>query len=249
MSKIISVISKNMYIYAFVLFIIVILLTIFSNYISIYTNSNNAFIDIIYVFTNSLISILSLGVLWQLIEKKLFAQELFNLARISTNLKDSGVSYYYDSFLDINWDSQFNQSKQLKIFFTYGLTFGQNNRIKIENAIRNGLEVSIFYPNYKSEVIYNELTVRFNKQGDPNWLVSKINESIELFKSLGAKVYIFEGNITNSYYMFDNYSYISFFNHDIQKKSVPCFEVKKDGKLFKFIQQEIQSIESRSILL
>lgn len=246
MKKLSNLISNLVLVYIILSILIVILLSVLSYFISPYTNTNNFFIDISYIFINSLISILLVGLLWQLVEKKIFAQELFNLAKISNNLKESGISFYYDSFLDISWDDKLNESKQFKIFFTYGLTFIEHNRIKIEKAIKNGLEVDVFYPNFKSKEIINELSLRFNKQDDPTWLTGKINESILLLKDLGANVYLFDGNITNSYYLFDNIAYISFFNHNIKKKSVPCFEAKKDGKLFKFITEEIKSIESRS---
>jgi hypothetical protein len=241
-------VSKNLLWTIVIILLALVTLATISLNISNEVNKGNFGIDIIYLLLNTTISVLIFSLLWQSLEKRLFAEDLLNLAKISSNIQDSGIISYYDSFLDIEWDRQFYESKNLQMFFTFAITFGQHNRVKIEKAISKGLKVEVYYPNIKNKVILDELNSRFD-QTDPNWTYNKVRESIKLYKDLGASVYMFNGNISASYYLFDNIAYMSYFNHNNKKKTVPCIEVKKGGNLFNYINEEMSIITKRSELI
>jgi len=242
--------TKNSLIITLLAFFLLLPILGFISYLlSTQQDNGNFIISILYNLVNNAISVVIFGLIWQIFEKRFFASDIFDLANLSNNLVTAGISQYYDSFQDIDWKDQFLESKNLDMFFAYAITFSKNNRKRLHDAKESGMKIRVFYPNYESQVILDELDYRFSKPLGERITHLKITESIQFYKELGAEIYIFEGNILSSYYLFDNIAYISFFNHKKTQDSVPCFEVKKNGLLFNYISNEIKEIKERSTVL
>lgn len=84
-----------------------------------------------------------------------------------------------------------------------------------------------------------------------NWNLTfqfNIIESAEKFMEYGALVYLYNGTFQNSYYLTENISIMSLFNHHIEKGTVPALKVRNGGSLYKFVCNDLIEIEKNSIM-
>lgn len=182
--------------------------------------------------------------MWEFIAKKAFAKEILKLANISANVANTGIASVYDNYLDMDWNSIFGRTKTLTIAVSYANTWRENNRVKLKALATVPDAVKVFLPNYKSEAILSELAVRFNMR--PDAVKTKISESSDSFRELGATVYLYNSCFQTSYYLADNEAIMAVFNHKKEKSVVPTFHVTRQGSLYKFIEEELESIRANS---
>lgn len=209
-----------------------------------YVNDGNFFIDLIYLILNSLISVLIFNIFWNLYSKKDFAIEVIKLTKISENLTEAGITHYYKNFKDLNMKTAFQNSKNASIFVAYAYSFTSYNEEKMKEYVEKGNNLRVFLPDFRNPEVISSLNTRFNI----NDSYARIKTAISNYQKIGAQIFLFNGALTSSYYIFDDIGYISFFNHELEKGYVPCIEVIKDGLLYKFLNYEIDNIESRSTI-
>lgn len=201
---------------------------------------------IIIPIISTLITTSFIYILWDIIGRKKFLNNIFNLFDISDNLTESGIEYYYSTFEDIDWIKILEQSKHIEIFFTYGNNFiKKTNELITSKSKAKKLEIDVYFPNFNDSVILKELNKRFEITEDTDVTKQKILDSMKFFRDIEANVHIYKKNITSSYYIIDDeIGIISFFAHKNDKyANVPAIQTRKEGQLFKFIRTEIDSIK------
>lgn len=184
---------------------------------------------------------------WEGLTKRSFANEVLNMAGISDNLIKSGIIHYYENFSDIEWKKEFKNVKKVKIFFSYGYSWRNNNRAVLQELIKQGGELTVILPNYENKDICDELdrSFKYGKFSDALQISStkdKIIESKIFFEKIGAKVLLYDNTIRSTYYLYDDKCIFAPFKHGTEKLSVPAFKGIKGGTFYEFCNREINSI-------
>ena len=205
--------------------------------------------DGVRIFLSTLLStvatVLLANVLWEFIAKESFASSLMEIVSISKNIADSGVEAVYVDFLEINWKKLLQESKTLCVVVTYATTWRESNRSHLRNFLKEkGNKLTVILPDPEIQPNLDEYGRRFNLS--PMEVKKRIEDSVLEFYQMGAHVYLYPGTMSASYYIFDNVGIMSFYNHQKKKSTVPAIKAERHGKLYSFLDQEIQSLKSQS---
>ena len=74
----------------------------------------------------------------------------------------------------------------------------------------------------------------------------RIEDCIKYYYDLGVSVYVFEGTLQSSYYLMDQVGIMSFFTHSKDKGTVPALKANKTGNMYKYINDDVNSLLKRS---
>lgn len=194
---------------------------------------------------SSLASISGVALLWELIAKKSFSNDLYQMIQISSNLQDSGIENIY-FYRDVDWGNELKKTKSLKIFFAYGSTFRKNHMDelkKIDNLV-------VYLPNLEDEKIVDNLDYRFcygsyssKKEESVN---KKIFDAICEFKEWGAKVYLHNMIHAHTLYELDKCCIFANYKHSRSRGNVLTLKANKSGAIYKFVNEEFESIQNNS---
>lgn len=205
-------------------------------------------------FISTVLSLAVVFVFWEVGGKRSFAKDILDLAKMSNNIVDSGIEYFYEDFKQIEWEKELKYKKNLKVAFSYGYTWTNDNRQTLEKFIEDGGTLQVFLPDYKDNKIISCLAERFpNPEDNEDYTAednvrNKIKGSIVSFKKLGATIYLYNGTYQSTYYLYDDTGIMASFNHKKTKSYVPAIKAKQGGQLFNFIKSEINVINEQSIL-
>jgi len=182
---------------------------------------------------------------WEMFVKKSFAKEILKLADISNNISLSGIEYIYSNFRDIDWREIIRNCDNLTIVVSYAESWRKHNYdILKEIPIRNGA-LTVYLPNYNDLEILKDLGRRFGKT--PEKIKELIIESANEFYDIDASVFIYDGTFQSSYYVIDEISIMSFFNHHKEPSTVPALKVNSLGSFNNYIKNDIEKIKINSI--
>lgn len=186
--------------------------------------------------------------LWDVTFKKRFAQDVLDIAQISSNHIDSGIEYVYEKFTQINnadWkDLIQGTTKEITLVFTYARSWRKGCQDYLRAFVDSGGMLNVYLPNYtrSDQLIIRALANRFSCSETD--IKNKISEAHVEYTKIGAKVKLYNDSFQNSYYLFDNVAIMSWFNHDIEEPGyVPAIRVSKRGTLYKFISEDIAAID------
>src|SRR5271170_6229103 len=78
-----------------------------------------------------------LAVVWELVGKRAFADEILATANMSRDLAEAGVEVVTDSFKDerVRWDLLFKNACRLDIFISYGHTWRNTQMERIDELL------------------------------------------------------------------------------------------------------------------
>lgn len=194
---------------------------------------------------SSLFAIGSLSLAWDLFAKRSFAAEIFEIAKINKDLKDSGIlSIGKDYLRDVDWKNEIENSRELQVLFAYGSTW----RNTVSNTIADcNIKVTIYLPNPQHADTLNALSQIIPKT--PSELKLKIEDAQSQFttKKIGKKTTVHLVNAIPKYtiYLFDTRGVMIPYPHKDQKSNSPIIICKKGGWLYSFLQEELDSIKTK----
>ena len=200
------------------------------------------------IVINSILSALLSGMIaflvWEIIAKRTFAEEVLGIANISENLRNSGIIYYYDSFLKIDWRKIISEAHTISMFITYGRTWRENNRDVLEDFFQKGGKMKVYLPDNTKDSLMTYYDERFQfQQGKTK---EYVNEAIEYYLGKGAEVKLYNGMLFSTYYVIDEICLLAVFNHRKDKSTVPAIKATKKGFLGSFIEKEFEAIDAQS---
>lgn len=219
-----------------------------SSVLSVCWKPGNAWPSIVVSIINSFATLFGISAIWELIVKVKFAQKILELAKISVNLKDSGIIQYTNNFEeDISWKEELSHTKKLVAVFTYAATWRHHNIETIKNFLAQGGEIEVFLPDNSKNDNMSFLDKRFKyKKGQTK---DKIQEAIDFFNNLkkelapqGIIIQLYPQTFRNSYYLMDDDAIMATFNHSEDRGCISVFKGAKGGKLYEFIKREINAI-------
>jgi len=184
--------------------------------------------------------------LWEIVAKKSFAEEILELADISSNINASGLEQVYVNFKEINWREIIESCDKMTIAFAYGQTWRNSHSDVLAAIPEKDGSLIVYLPNFEDIAVVDSLSRRFSTSSEE--AATRIRESANFFHDIGATVYLFSGTFQSSYYIIDKMAIMSFYNHHKSKNEVPAIRSNSSGNLFKFIEEEIAAIERNSTL-
>ncbi len=207
--------------------------------------TNNTWKNLLTTLLSSLASISGVALLWELIAKKSFSKDLYQMVQISINLQDSGVENIF-LYKDVDWKNELQKTKSLKIFFAYGSTFRKNYIDELKNINK----LTVYLPNLEKEEIINDLDYRFgygkySTKGEES-VNKKIFDAICEFKEWGATVYLHDMVQTHTLYILDKCCIFANYKHYRSRSNVLTLKANKSGAIYKFVQEEFEAINNSS---
>lgn len=200
-----------------------------------------------------LVASLSLSIIWELTIKRSFLYEIYEVSKISSALRESGLSGVSFDFYRLDWEGYFQSAKEVDIFLTYGGSW----RGAVENyiksfALRTGVKIRLILPDPENQLLVSELARRFNKTEAE--MKSRIERAISEFnvlltgKSCDYKLYLTTCAPLYGYYKFDRKMAITIFTQGVSKTSVPTFLIDGDGALPNFFINDFDHLIAQARL-
>lgn len=198
--------------------------------------------------------IIGISAIWEIWERKRFAQKVLHAAGISYKLQPSGIIQFAKSFIDdIDFHDYILNTDRITVAFTYAKTWREQNRNNLKTMLKNGGTLTVYLPNYNISTNMATLDNRFREEDGTT--IKRIKEAIDFYEKLKneykdkVKVYLFDGVFTSSYYLMGNVGIMATFNHSSEKGNAPAIICKKEGDLYTFIKDEIDEINKQSKII
>ncbi len=193
----------------------------------------------------------AITLLWELIGKRAFLDEILAKAKISKELTFSGLTQVTDSFhRDLDWSSYFKSVNKLDIFFAYARTWRNTHLEDLQKvASRHDARIRVVLPDPDDAQVVRELARRFDYT--PETLKELILEAEAYFKDLrkyagdgGAKVdlWYLPAAPHFTFYRFDNIAIMALYTHRKERTPVPTFVCEMGGTLYDYIRKEFDAM-------
>lgn len=177
--------------------------------------------------------------LWEIFAKRRFAESIFEVAKISQNIEQSGVDHIDTDFSSINWKAELSKTHNFTAIVTYAQTWRNSNRVAIQQFTQKN-KFTVIMPDYENDEIMAEFDRRYNY--DSGKTSELIKEAIIDYSGLGATVRLCNISLQATYYIMDNIALMAFFKHSPGKSTVPYIRAESSGSLYKYILEERDAI-------
>jgi hypothetical protein len=191
----------------------------------------------------------AINIIWSLVGKRAFLNEILEKAQIPRDIYSSGIIKVYSSFQrELNWSEHFEKAQNLDIFFAYANTWRNNNREHLTKVAANKrASIRVILPDPDNEQIVGELSRRFNKS--PEYIKENIRDASAYFSGLvprmgGAKVEVKVKPIApqHTFYVFDDTGILALYNHARGREPVPTFVFRRGGTIYGFLRAEFDGM-------
>lgn len=184
--------------------------------------------------------------LWEIFAKKRFAESIFEVAKISQNIEQSGVDRIDTDFSGINWKDELLRTHNLTAIFTYAQTWRNSNRVAIQNFTkRKKNKFTVIMPDYESDDIMAEFDRRYAYTAGRTREL--IKEAIIDYLELGAQVRLCNKSLQATYYVMDNVALMAFFKHSPGRSTVPYIRAESSGSFYDYIVSEKKAFLEESV--
>lgn len=240
-----SNLTKGNLLTIFLSFVVTVICFICTVYVSPLIKDTN-----IQLFFSTVISTIGaaflVNLLWEIFAKKRFAESIFEAAKISKNIEQSGVDHIDTDFSGINWKGELSHTHNFTAIFTYARTWRNSNRVAIKEFTKKKKNhFTVIMPDYENDDIMAEFDRRYNyKSGKTKEL---IKEAVLDYSELGATVFLFKKSLQATYYIMDNVAFMAFFKHSPARGTVPYIRAESNGSFYDYIVKEQTAILADSV--
>ncbi len=188
------------------------------------------------------------ALIWELIAKRSFFEEIMEKIELADQIRDSGlVKITTGSYREIDWPDLFRNVKELDMCFAYARTWRHINTLYLQDvALRSDAVLRIIIPDPENAEVMRELSQRF--ETTPEELVTRVNEAINelnsIFHNCKAKYSLWYLTTTPifSFYRFDDTIILALYKHGKNREQIPVFQFTRGGDLYKFVESELNTI-------
>jgi hypothetical protein len=206
-----------------------------------------------------LFATVALTLLWDLVGKRAFADEILAKANMSRDLADAGINVFTADFRDhrIPWPELFKCSNKLDIFVSYASTWRNIHLSEIEHLLsRRDGRVRVILSDPENDDLLEVLAKRFGKEKE--FLKKQIEESIKFWQERNQeskagkddkdKVEIYLTPIAPffTFYLFTAKAVAAFYNHRMGRIPVPAFVCDEEGYMFRYLSEEFEGIRANA---
>ena len=196
-----------------------------------------------------LVASVAVVILWELVGKRAFLDELLGKVQIAEEVRRAGIIGYGD-FRHMEWISLFQSVSNLDIFFVYGRTWRNTYAGQLLSlAERKGARIRVVLPDPEDATTVAELARRF--ECTTTELSNRILESANFFldihdkskaKGANVEVWFLPAAPQYSFYTFDRIAILAMYTHIHERTAVPTFVVEEGGQVYGYIQKEFDSM-------
>lgn len=189
------------------------------------------------------------ALLWELFAKRSLFEEIMEKIRLAEQVRNAGlVNITTRLYREIDWPELFKNVRELDMCFVYARTWRHINTLYLQDlASKPDVRIRVIIPDPENIEIIKELSQRFEMT--PDELKKQINEAVaelenifdENCKAKYSLWYLLTTPVF-SFYKFDNTAIITLQRYGKDIGGLPAFEVKKGGDLYRFIENELNSI-------
>ena len=205
---------------------------------------------ILITILSTILTSATLSILWEVVAKRSFLQEILIKTNLSKNIDLYGLEKIEKDFSKIDFEDYLSKTKNLTMVVIYGTNTLTNNKY---TDYWSKLENLTFVHASTEEGTIEKLADRFSEYSAGRVYIaenikSKINgaiEAIDALKSKGVQIIRYSNTnmIYSSYYLFDEYAIVANFPHGEKgTKTSLSLICKKGGILYEYIEQEVKSI-------
>jgi hypothetical protein len=202
---------------------------------------------------STLIVSVAIGGLLNLVGKRALVREIFETARLSTDVEKSGLRRVgLDYTTEPEWQEYFSNTRQLDVFFAYARTWRNNNLSRLQTlASQKGAELNVYLPDLDDTLTEKVLRTRFDMTTAT--LRAAVEEARDAYLALrvpsGATISVFKraGDHVATFYRFDRVAVIALYKHKKARGDVPTLVVAESGSLYGYVQEELDAIREQSV--
>lgn len=196
-----------------------------------------------------------ISLLWELISRRVFLSEVFSVARLSEDIKRSGLHRLTTNFQhDVEWPELLGSAKRIDVFVSYARTW-RNNNLSLLRAFagRSGNQMNLILPDPDNADVMRELARRYSTT--PQTVQDRVNETINAFagmfdKRQGGKgqlsIWVTEVTPVFTFYRIDKKYVIAAYRHRPDRGDIPTLVCDRRGELTDFIDREYEYFTSES---
>jgi hypothetical protein len=207
---------------------------------------------LLHEFGVVLIASVALGLLWELVGKRAFAFEMFEIARVGADVRNAGLVRIGTSYLeDVEWEALFATVEKLDVFVAYGSTWrGAHFHRLRTTAGKPGTRVRVFLPDPYDQELVSRLALRFNMPAEEvrRRIIDAKSDFIGLRQEGGGVVeaYYHDGDPVFSCYRFDRTAIFTLYSHTRERRNVPTIVCRDGGNLYEFARDELRAIQEQA---
>ena len=169
------------------------------------------------------------------------------------NFQSTGLSRFgmFQDFMKTFQDS-LNVSSELALFFIHSRSWRENNHDLIIKFLerKDSKKLYIFLPNFLNSDLMSQLSFNFSDgRYIPGLVEDASNFFLEIQKNYQKKVLLkfYDFYPTYSFYKFDDNAVVAFYPTTDKKKNVPTFEFQKDSHFWNFLNDDFETLISKTI--
>jgi hypothetical protein len=190
--------------------------------------------------------------LWDLKERRNFANEVLAQAQVGADIRASGLRRLSMHYLeDVEWSNLFQTARELEVFLSYGATWRGAHWTKLKEYCRRpGNKLRVYLPDPQDEVTVAALALRYAYTSEG--MKQRIEEAAYDFASLrhegGAsdiRIYYRRGDPAFACYRFDGQIVVTLYSHTRSRADVPTMLVEQ-GTLYDFFVHELEAVRDQS---
>lgn len=194
-----------------------------------------------------LLATVALSLLWELVGKRAFLDELLPKVGLSEDIVSAGIIGIKRSiYSDIHWDELLRNCNELDILCIDGATWYHTHYAELRKAAKH-LRIRLILADPSDTTTLSELSRHLKRSKD--YIKERIEETVESYKRLqdkGATVNIWYLQTLPlfSFYRFDHTIVFELYSHlqDENHYHGPVFLIEKGGGLYDFIQRELDTM-------
>jgi len=197
-----------------------------------------------------------ISILWELISKRAFLSEVFAIARLSEDIKTSGLLRVTTNFQhEIEWPELLTSAKRIDIFVSYARTWRNTNLALLRAfAERQGSVMNLILPDPDDPKVLGELARRYNLK--PETIGERISEAIQEFQSMFDRKRSGRGQLSIwvtgtvpifTFYRVDGRIVIAMYRHRLERGDIPTFICDNKGQLAQFIDKEFNALTDETV--
>lgn len=188
------------------------------------------------------------GIAWDVLFKRSFAEEIATRLEIAQSLRESGIVDVVREFpTDVEWEELFSRVKTLDVFTVFSRMWRKANTKRLETTFgTKGVLIRVILPDPDNEQLMGVLAAR------RGWTVPKVRDEIrqaeEFYRSLvtptGASVEFIKMEIVQMHglFKFDDVIVVKLYGHERRERLGPALVVKRGGSLFPFFEKQIDYV-------
>jgi len=193
----------------------------------------------------SLSSVSGIALLWEVIAKKSFSDDLFKQNNMIIELSNAGIEKFAYFHNDIELSKEIEATESLTIFYNYASTIRKNYKNKLGKK-----KLVVYMPDLTNSFLVDTLDYRFRKNTPTKPSVkNKIFEAIREFRSLGATIHLHQLISTHIIILTDTKCIVSTYTHPSEPEQGLVIKAQKQGTVYSFALNEIERLKNSSRIL